>query len=285
MLLYQLQTKSGLSNSEQVLASYVLANTQKTCNMNIRAVAAEAYVSPATVTRFSQKMGFDSFEQFRRQLYAEWTSNQGKDIIIDADFPFEKDTPTEDIFERMMNMEQKALKITKSLIQLAEWDRIISDITKCKFIDIYGEGVSFDTATNFKSNMLRIGYEVFLEEDRGRQMHRCATFHANHFNLLLSYSGESEQTLRIAKLLYQHQCKSLSITSEGENTLMKYTNYHLSIAKMEGQILLGGISNICSAVSFSFILDLIYACVFQKNYDENRKKIRNNAMILNLHSR
>lgn len=283
MLLYRLQTKHELSGSEQALADYVLSNTGEVCNMNIRTLAAKAFVSPATVTRFAQKMDFESFEQFRRQLYVEWTNNGGQDILVDADFPFEKDTPAEEVFERMMRMEQKALKATRDLIPPEEWERIINDIAKCRFIDIYGEGVSFDTAFSFKSNMLRIGYEVFMESDRSRQMNRCVTLHKDHFNLLLSYSGESERSLWVARFLHQHGCRSLSITSEGDNKLQKLTTYHLSIAKMEGRILTGGISNMCSTMSFTFILDLIYAGVFQKNYEENRKKIRNNVMLQNLH--
>lgn len=283
MLIYRLQKTEELSGSERAVADYVLANTQKVCGMNTREVAKEAFVSPATVVRFSKRMGFEGFEQFKRQLYAEWTSNDGKDMVIDADFPFEKDTTCEDIFDHMLMLEQNALRATKDLIEPDRWDAIICDIAACRHIDIYGEGVSFETARNFKNNMNRIGYDIFMENDRALQTNRCANLFADHFNLLLSYSGESGRTLSIARVLNDHHLKTLSITGEGDNSLMRCTEHHLSIAKMEGKIVAGGISNMCSSISFSFVLDLLYAGIFQKNYEENRRKIRDSVMLQNLY--
>jgi len=259
----------------------VLANTLRVCNMNTREISREAFVSPATIVRFSKKMGFTGFEQFKRELYAEWISNDGKNISIDADFPFEEDTPYEDIFQRMVDLEKKALQETKELIPLDKWDHIISDMATCKSIDIYGEGISFATANNFKINMERIGYNVFMESDRARQTNRCVSLFPDHFNLLLSYSGELEITLAIAKLLQLNNLKSLSITSERANRLMQYTTHHLPIARMEGRITSGGISNMCSSISFSFVLDMIYASIFKKNYQENRERIRKNVILQN----
>lgn len=283
MLINRLQNNEDLSNSERAVAAFVLANTQKVCNMNTRELAKEAFVSPATVVRFSKKMGFYGFEQFKRQLYAEWTSNYGRDIVIDADFPFEEDTPIEELFDRMLRLEQNAIKATRELINTGKWEGLISDITSCNGIDIYGEGISFDTALNFKTNMNRIGYNVFMENDRGRQVNWCSNVFKDHFNLILSYSGESERTLSIAKFLHENGLNTLSITCEGDNSLKKYTKHHLEIARMEGRIVSGGISNMCSGRSFSFILDLIYASVFQKNYDKNRKMIRDSVLLQSLY--
>lgn len=209
-------------------------------------------------------MGFESFEQFKRQLYAEWLSNGNKNIAIDADFPFDADTPFETIFDRIADLEKKAIEETRNLINLDKWELLIADIANCKSIDIYGEGVSYEVTECFISNMNRIGYDIFMEKDRARQKYRSTNLLPDHFNLFLSYSGESAFSLSIARMFHKNKLKSLSITSEMPNQLMHQTTYHLSIARMEGRITSGGISTMCSTISFNFLLDLIYACVFQK---------------------
>lgn len=271
MLIHTLQMKKNLSPSEQALADFVLNNVEKVCSMNTRSVSAEAFVSPATVVRFAKKMGFESFEKFKQQLYAEWSISNGNMEAIDADFPFEADTPYHVIFERMAELETKAIQETKALISFDLWKNIITDLSNYKIIDIYGEGISFSTANSFKINMEQIGYYVFMEEDRSRQTRRCSGLYPDHFSILLSYSGESEFTLSVARLLHQNGRQTLSITSEKENTLMRYTTHHLSIARMEGKITSGGISNMCSNMSFSYILDLIYASIFQIDYEKNKR--------------
>lgn len=282
MLIHKLQMKKDLSPSEQVLADFVLNNMQKVCGMNTREISIEAFASPATVIRFSKKMGFDSFEKFKQQLFAEWSRNNGNIDSIDADFPFEYDTPYVKIFERMTDLETKAIRETKELIQLEKWEKIISDISKFKIIDIYGEGISFTVASNFKTNMERIGYDVFMDGDRSSQTRKCIGLYPDHFSLLLSYSGETEFTVSVARLLHQNKRTSLSITSEKDNTLKQYTTHNLSIARMEGKITSGGISNMCSNMSFSYILDLIYACVFQKDYDKNRQLMHEKVLLQQL---
>lgn len=273
MLIYRLQNNEELSNSEQALADFVLSHLPDVCNMNTRQVAKESFVSPATVTRFSKKLGFEGFDQFKRQLYAEWKSSEGKEIQIDADFPFEKIMSYDVMFDRLLLLEQKALQATRELIVPENWDNIICGITRFRNIDIYGEGVSYDTARNFKSNMNRIGYDVFMENDRALQKNRCTYLYENHFNIILSYTGESRRPLEIARFLHQYKRDTLSITNETDNSLMRCTTYHLSVAKLEGRILSGGISNMCSSISFAFLLDLIYASVFQKNYEANLRTI------------
>lgn len=279
MLLYKLQKKEGLSNSEQILADFIVGNTLRVCNMSSREISAEAYVSSATVVRFAKKMGFDSFEQFKRQLYAEWVSNGNKYTSIDADFPFDADTSYETIFDRIAELEKKAIQETRDLIKLDKWELLITDIANCKSIDIYGEGVSYEITDCFISNMNRLGYDIFMEKDRARQKYRSTNLFPDHFNLFLSYSGESAFGLSIAKMFHKHKLKSLSITSEISNQLQYQTTYHLSIARMEGRITTGGISTMCSTISFIFLLDLIYACVFQKKYDSNRQHIRENIVL------
>ena len=199
---------------------------------------------------------------------------------MDADFPFEADTSYQDIFERMAELETKAIRETQALIfGRGTGKEIIDDISSCRFIDIYGEGISLTIASNFKVNMERIGYYVFLEGERSCQIGRAIGLHRDHYNLLLSYSGETEFTLSVARLLRQNNLPILSITSDKENTLMHYSTRHLSIARMEGRITSGGISNMCSGMSFSYILDLIYISLFQKNYEANRQLMRDKIMV------
>ena len=145
---------------------------------------------------------------------------------------------------------------------------------QCRTINIYGEGISFSSAANFARNMNQIGYEVFFESDRSRQMRRCAGLNKQHFNLIISYSGESDFAIRVAKLLRQNKRISLSITNERENRLMHCTTHHLMVARMEEQIATGGISNMCSNIAIMFVLDMIYAGVFQRHYEENKQLVR-----------
>lgn len=59
-----LQEQKGFSESESIIATYLLANFRKLAGMSTRELARNAYTNSAAIVRFSQKLGFTGYTEF-----------------------------------------------------------------------------------------------------------------------------------------------------------------------------------------------------------------------------
>lgn len=88
--------------------------------------------------------------------------------------------------------------------------------------------------------------------------------------IFISYSGETFKALDIIDLIKQRVCPSISITGYNENSLITCTDAHLYLPTQENQY--AKIGHYISNSSIHFILDVLYSCVFHKNYETNMSK-------------
>jgi len=87
--------------------------------------------------------------------------------------------------------------------------------------------------------------------------------------ILISYSGESKEVLKIAEILKSKNTQMIVLTSIGENSLTAFADCIFSISTREK--LYSKISTYSSNNSIHLILDILYSCVFKMNYDYNLK--------------
>lgn len=95
--------------------------------------------------------------------------------------------------------------------------------------------------------------------------------------ILISYSGETSQILRLAKYLNQENIPFIALTSFGENTLTRLATYTLYLSTREK--LINNLGNFSSVLSTMYLLDVLYSSVlgsdYQKNYQHKVDVARN----------
>ena len=70
-LVKQLQEQNGFSESECMIAEYLLKNFRMLAGMSTRQLAKDTYTNSAAIVRFSQKLGFGGYTEFKVQFLAE----------------------------------------------------------------------------------------------------------------------------------------------------------------------------------------------------------------------
>src|SRR5699024_10667832 len=83
----------------------------------------------------------------------------------------------------------------------------------------------------------------------------------------LSYTGETSHIIDLLPMLRKRKTPIIALTSIGDNTLTTYTNCIFRITIREK--LYSKIGSYSSNGSISFLLDVLYECVFSKEYKEN----------------
>lgn len=267
MLFEQKIKQVKLTANEQLIANYILSHKNQLKNISSSQIARETYTSSSTVIRFAQKLGYDGFEQLKKQYLKELQYLQSHFQYINPNIPFSQEHTIMDIAGIMKSLVVESVEDTFSLINHDTLQQAIQILKKSHHIYIYAIENIENIAKNFKYKMLRIGKTVIFEESFGNQFYHSMNANQNDCAILISYSGETSSVIKIAKILKANGVKIITITSYGENELNTLADTSLTISSREA--MQSKIANFTTEYSISLILDILYSCYFSLNYKEN----------------
>ena len=176
------------------------------------------------------------------------------------------ETPTQiAIAYRIANLHQEAIEDTLNLVDFKNLDKIINLLDQARRIYLFGNGNSLLAGFDFQHKMMRIGKMVEMRAHAGEQGFLSYTCSPDDVAILISYSGETNEMVELAKFLKKMHVPLLGITSIGDNQLSKYCTYIMNTGSREK--IFSKIAPYSSKTSISYLLDLIFSCIFRLNYD------------------
>lgn len=184
---------------------------------------------------------------------------------VDVNFPFGNTDSNSQIAYRIANLHQEAIEDTLNLVDFKNLDKIINLLDQARRIYLFGNGNSLLAGFDFQHKMMRIGKMVEMRAHAGEQGFLSYTCSPDDVAILISYSGETNEMVELAKFLKKMHVPLLGITSIGDNQLSKYCTYIMNTGSREK--IFSKIAPYSSKTSISYLLDLIFSCIFRLNYD------------------
>ncbi|UXN73972.1 MurR/RpiR family transcriptional regulator [Devosia sp. A8/3-2] len=192
-----LQTeKDAFTRSERALTEIVLADVDSVLKMSIVDLAAQADVSPPTVTRFCRRLGCDSYADFKVRLAQ--SRFVGQRYMSPAASP----SNVREIARGVVNGIQSIIYETFEHLDFAAVERAGEAIAKSNFVLAFGSGgASSMMAGEIETRLFRPGLRVASTEDHQLQMMRAASAPPGTVIVAFSLSGNNAQlakTLTVA---------------------------------------------------------------------------------------
>ena len=131
-LIKQLKQQDGFSDSDKMIADFLLDNYRGLAALSTRQLAKLTYTSSAAIVRFSQKMGFEGYTDFKIQFMAEMMQYVSQPHN-DEEFN-DRDT-VRMIIEKVTHMEINALRDTHLLLQPVLVVKAIEAIKAAEHLD------------------------------------------------------------------------------------------------------------------------------------------------------
>ena len=266
-IMTQLEFELDFSNSEKEIAHYILNEGENILHMSIKELAKQTYTSPATIVRLCQKLGLDGYSDFKIKYSAELQIDLANHNRIDVNFPFKESDNDITIAHKLANMNQEVITETMQLIDYDQLAKIVNELYKHQEIDVYGTGNSLLAALSFQHKMMRIQRNVNVKNIAGEQVFMSYNSNDKKIALIISYSGETYELLKIARILNEKKTPIIVLTSVGDNHLSHYANYVLNMGSREK--IFTKIAPFASQISMEYLLNLIYSCIFNKDYQNN----------------
>ena len=260
----QLEFELEFSESEKEIAKYILNHGEAVLSMSVKELAKHTYTSPATIVRLCKKIGLEGYNDFKIKYSAELQYDLQHTDRIDVNFPFQKDDSHPLICHKLS---QEVIADTVKLIDFNQLHQIVDLIYHYPTIDIYGSGNSLLAAMSFQHKMMRISRDVNLRVLHGEQIFMSYNTNPDRIGMIISYSGETNEVIQIAQTLKEKKTPLIVLTSIGDNRLSHYADYILNIGSREK--IFTKIAPFASQISMEYLLNVIFSCLFQKDYEQN----------------
>ena len=196
------------NDGDMLIYNYIMKNLKKVPYMTIRELADAVYVSTSTIMRFCKKLDCEGYSEFRVQFKMYLEENKEKQPIDDI-------SEITNYFNSINNSE-----FERNIINVAE---LVRQSKQVIFVGVGTSGILGKYGARYFSNIGKFSYcidDPFYPN--------FGEIYDDAVVIMLSVSGETEQTINLANHFLEHKCKLVSITNSANSTLAKMSDYNIS---------------------------------------------------------
>lgn len=260
----RLRYQKNFTSLEKEIAHYILENSEEVMNMTITELASKTYASPSTISRLCKKIGEKNYNDFRIHLML---SINNKENEIDYNRPFSSRDETKHIADNLEKLYISTIRETHELLDEKTIDQIVELISKNNFIDLYLTEEMYNATMSFIYKVSNIPFRVNVMS-LGTDCRKSASFTTKDtLAIFISYTGQEDTIKEAVQIIKNSGGTVVAIVGMFDNYLRQNANYCLSICSKEydGK----KIESFSSIISVNYILDILFSCIYNVNYDIN----------------
>lgn len=221
--------RTELSKSEIRIINYILANPDKALGMTVQTLANAAGSSPATVSRMTRRLHFNSYNDLKVQLATDLSL---KDQLSTPNYEIK---PQEDLFsikKQLLSNAKHSIEETVDQISEEKVETMIKLIRNHHRILLFGVGASYLVAQNIAQKWARLGFAFPCSDDLNQIIPLTVTTDPKETLVwVISNSGESPECVLLAKLAKKADITVIATTKLGSNDLIKYADVVLQTSQ------------------------------------------------------
>ena len=264
-LLTAMRQAKDLSPSERHILDFIFENLQDVSNMGIVELGERTFTSTTTVKRLCRKLGIESYTDFRLQLSAEISNYDRMNILKGAQTPVGQYDTIADIITKVSDQNAKSIIETSTLNHPEVISEVIQLMRHAERIDFYGVGPSNVVAKDACIKCMRLGIPSSAWDDPMPMRMNVRSYPKGALALLISYTGETDSIIDVAKELNATGITSVSLTSFGDNRLASLCTHNLYVQASESWDRLGGMS---SRISTLNLVDVLFTALMNTDYSK-----------------
>lgn len=272
-LFTKIKAMNSFTESEQTFIDFIFNHPYDVIQLNLQQLSKTSYVSISTIYRVMEKLEINGLNQLKLQISESLKNNENLKNI-DYNYPFQKTNTHYQILTQMLELYDQTLKNTINLIDLDVLLHTVQALKKANNIYIFPSIGNYFMAESFQQNMLEIGVKVDVIKEAYYQHWHVQLCDENDIVMLISYAGRTPQIMDIVHDLNKKNIPIILISSTINTPIDQFAKYHLYFSSYEDSE--EKIASFSSRISLQYLLDCIYACYFNRDYEKNLEyKIKN----------
>lgn len=257
--------KSNYTKSEKIIYERIKKNPSTVVKDSIESLAEEISTSKAAIIRFSKKIGYSGFAEFKFEL--------SRYIISGIR---ENKNENMDISRSITSLYAGYIKQINDFIDLKNIKTIAKTLSNARRVKILGKNRTGLSALQFRYRLTKIGFdaEAITDGILMNQMQESLT--KGDVVLIFTTRAEDLQYYELIKNISKNGVTTIVVTCT-ETKLIKQSNYHILLPSIENASTSSFLDN--QTIMFVFIEILLAELAYKVNGNynhESRKEIISN---------
>ena len=258
-----------LTENEKILIDFIKNNPDKFINMSSSQICKSCYVSSSSLYRLCHKLGYSGLSDLKVQVSASLTHYIQENKEFDYNYPVKPYQTQYQITHKLKDVYEQTILSTLNHLDLEQLRLAVSQMKKAKHIELYSTAGNVFFAQNFQFQMQEIGVKVEVPVDEYQQNLVASYSDSSHLAIVISFGGRGDNVFNILNILKKNKTPILLITAPN-SPIEKYGTFVLYMSPYEDHY--KKISSFATRLTLLYILDSIYTCYFETNYDKNIEK-------------
>lgn len=254
--------KNQLTSIEKRIAEYILKDPEAIKNLNTYQVAKNCKASQASIVRFTKKLGFKGFPDFKLSLSQDIGNRKAESHVNIIHEEIKPEDSFEIVGKKVAHANITAVNNTYEITDFKELENAVKVIAQADKIMVVGVGFSGIVAKDFYYKLLELGKHAIMENDTHTQLSCLSSMGKNDLLFVISHSGKTVQMYDIAKVAKDRGIKIISMTSIVPNPISDLADIKLGTVEMKNNFRSTALSPRISQLT---VVDMIYIKLMLEN--------------------
>lgn len=269
-IFHKMATLTALSENEKTVVAYIQLHPHEVLAMTPSVLAAHCYVSQSTIYRLCQKLDLRGVSELKLLMSTDMASHAKENHQMNYDYPIEEHQSHFEVSQTLKELYGQTILATQNLMDYEALKQAVDYLVKANNIDIYTSAGNVYVAQNFRFQMEEIGIHIHIPVEEYEQRLVAASSDASHVAIVISFGGRGNFVQPVLKCLAANQTPVILITSLDYATIKQDAKVALYMCSYEDHA--HKISSYGTRLSLLYILDCLYTCYFQRDYECNKRK-------------
>ncbi len=202
----------SMTDAERQIGQFIIDDPDRMVELSSAELAAATGRSQSSVVKFSQKIGYDGYQQLKlavtKAKAQEWRVPSG---MIHGTIEAGDNFVT--IQQKLVASKVSAMQQTMQVNAEEAVMQTVTALASARRIHLAGIGASSLVARDFSYKLLKLGLMVLMDRDPHVQMANAASLGSQDVLFAISQSGGNNETIRLAELA--RTCGATVITLTG----------------------------------------------------------------------
>ena len=232
-----------LNDNDLLIWQYIQGHKKECCSISIEKLAAKCCISRTTISRFTQKLGFEGFKEFKIRLKMEYENDQVKKKVV-----------LDDVCTNYI----KCIQTAKDM----DVQEVCEHIERANRLFIFGTGETQNAAAQMMKRIFMYAKKFFVVLAGESELRMALEdIEENDMMIIISLSGENQMAVNAAKKVKGKGAYLLSLTELSNNTLARLSDKSMYITT--NHLLRTGPVSLETCASYYNVVEILCVKYFQ----------------------
>ncbi len=223
---YIVKNMESFSKRRRILGAYIAENCEKAAYMTAAKLAAKTGVSESTVVRFAAELGFDGYQEFRKELLnvakMKLTNIQRIELASDRIDP-------KNVFESVARADIQSIENAMAELDIKEFDAAVETLMDAQTIYVIGarSAASLANFTYIYLNMLFPDVRLVSSVIAGDMFSQMIHAKKGDAVIAISFPRYSKTTYNAVNFAYKHGADVIALTDSRNAPIVNTATHSL----------------------------------------------------------